>query len=138
MAKSARIGLALGGGAARGIAHIGVLKVLEREGITVDFIAGTSAGSIIGAAHAAGISWEEMWDLAQQLRWGEVVQPSFSGLGLVRTDRLQQLMERVLGEVTFDQLAIPFSAVAPRPALRSRVSLNRCNWTDDSSSMAAY
>ena len=59
-----KVGIALGGGFARGLAHIGVLKVLEEENIPVDFIAGTSVGSVIGAAYASGISAKELEEIA--------------------------------------------------------------------------
>ena len=59
-----KIGIALGGGFARGLAHIGILKVLEEENIPIDFIAGTSVGSVIGAAYASGISAKELEEVA--------------------------------------------------------------------------
>ena len=61
--------LALGGGFARGLAHIGILKVLEEEAIPVDFIAGTSVGSVIGAAYASGISAKELEEIASLVRF---------------------------------------------------------------------
>ncbi|HEX3155012.1 MAG TPA: patatin-like phospholipase family protein, partial [Candidatus Angelobacter sp.] len=64
-----KIGIALGGGFARGLAHIGILKVLEEENIPVDFIAGTSVGSVIGAAYASGISAKELEEVAALVRF---------------------------------------------------------------------
>jgi predicted acylesterase/phospholipase RssA len=63
-ARRPKVGIALGGGFARGLAHIGVLKVLEEENIPVDFIAGTSVGSVIGAAYASGMSAKELEEVA--------------------------------------------------------------------------
>ncbi|MFW6229286.1 MAG: patatin-like phospholipase family protein [Alkalispirochaeta sp.] len=83
-----RIGLALGGGAARGIAHIGVLKVIEEAGLPISAVAGTSVGSIVGALMAAGLSWREIYEVSRNIGWSKLLQLSFSGLGLVKTSRL--------------------------------------------------
>ena len=70
-ARIPRIGIALGGGFARGLAHIGILKVLEEENIPVDYIAGTSVGSVIGAAYASGMSAKELEEVAALVRFKE-------------------------------------------------------------------
>ncbi|SIQ75272.1 NTE family protein [Alkalispirochaeta americana] len=106
------LGLALGGGAARGIAHIGAIKVLQEEDIPIAAVAGTSIGSIIGAMYCAGMSWEEMWELSQEITWGELLRPSFSGLGLVKTDRMEEILTDRLGNISFEDLLIPLTAVA--------------------------
>ena len=72
------IGIALGGGFARGLAHIGVLKVLEQEGIPVDFIAGTSVGAVIGAAFAGGMSAKELEEIAALVRFKDFSRWTFS------------------------------------------------------------
>src|SRR5688500_9327203 len=66
------VGLALGGGAARGFAHIGVLQVLEEAGISIDIVAGCSSGAIIGALFAAGISAQQQHELVRGLRWNNL------------------------------------------------------------------
>src|SRR5438309_11438823 len=81
-----RIGLALGGGFARGVAHIGVLKVLEREGIPIDYIAGTSSGAIIGAMYCSGICAKELEEISYLLRFGDFARLTISRLGLWTTD----------------------------------------------------
>ncbi|POR01993.1 hypothetical protein AU468_06990 [Alkalispirochaeta sphaeroplastigenens] len=106
------LGLALGGGAARGIAHIGAIKVLQEEDIPITAVAGTSIGSIIGAFYCAGMSWEEMWELSQEITWGELLRPSFSGMGLVKTERMEAILLDRLGDITFQELLIPLTAVA--------------------------
>ncbi len=106
------IGLALGGGAARGIAHIGVIKVLQEEQIPVRAVAGTSIGSIMGALYCSGMGWEQMWEVASEITWGELVQPTISGMGLVKTDKLERYIEKLLQEVTFQELTIPLQVVA--------------------------
>ena len=107
-----RVGLALGGGAARGIAHIGVLKALDEAGVTITAIAGTSVGSIIGALYAGGMNWREIHEFSKEIAWNKLLQLSFSGLGLAKTERLEQLVDDLLGDRKIEDLAIPFAAVA--------------------------
>jgi len=109
---SVRIGLALGGGAALGLAHIGVLRVLWEEGIHVDCVAGTSAGSVIGAAHCAGRSWREIWEAARRLEWSHVVSLTFPRQGMMRLDKLERYVQAMTGALDFAELLIPFAAVA--------------------------
>jgi NTE family protein len=107
-----RLGLALGGGAARGFAHIGVLKVLAEEGIRADLVAGTSAGSLVGALYCAGRSWEEIRAVGRDINWPDLVSPAWPTLGLARTDKLEAVIERHLQGRSFAELEIPFRAVA--------------------------
>jgi NTE family protein len=107
-----RVGLALSGGAARGLAHVGVLQILEREGVPVDYIAGTSAGSVAGAAFAAGLRGERLLELALGVRWRDISRPVWPRRGLVSFARLESYLVRVLGDLTFDDLDIPYGAVA--------------------------
>lgn len=113
------ISLALGGGGARGLAHVGVLKVLRREAIPVQAIAGTSMGAIIGGTYAAGVPVEqiEAFALRVQRRRDQIrlvdLKLSVSGSGLLRGTRIYRLLADMLGEQsTFDQLLIPFAVVA--------------------------
>ncbi|MBN2548936.1 MAG: patatin-like phospholipase family protein [Anaerolineales bacterium] len=112
-----KIGLALGGGGARGLAHIGVLKVLQGENIPIDAIAGTSMGGIIGCLHASGISVDEME--AEARRVGrrreqiKLIDPELTGLGLIKGTRLYRYLANMLGEdLTFADLHIPLALVA--------------------------
>ncbi|NIO68755.1 MAG: patatin, partial [Anaerolineae bacterium] len=110
--KPRKIGLALGGGGARGAAHVGVLRVLEREGIRPDYVVGVSAGSVVGAGYCAGMSVAEMEELALDLQWsklGRIVRPR---LGFFDSQRLESYVTEVIGDFQFADLAIPFSAVA--------------------------
>lgn len=107
-----RVGLALGGGAARGFAHVGVLKVLEEEGIPVDCIAGTSAGSLFGVLHCAGYTWREIVELAREVSWSDLIRPAWRHLGLVRSDRLEAVIERAVPVPIFEKLNIPLKVVA--------------------------
>jgi NTE family protein len=106
------IGLALGGGAARGLAHIGVLKVLEEERIAVHRVAGTSAGSLIGSLFCAGFGWRGLRETAQKIDWSDLVTPTWPTLGVVSPEKLEKTLSRLLQGRSFDDLAIPFRAVA--------------------------
>jgi len=116
MSAYPKIGLALSGGGARGLAHIGVLKVLEREGIPVDLLAGTSMGGVIAAGYAAGLNAAYLEQEALRLsRWRNLlplVDRSLPGLGLVRGERVRDYLASHIGEMTFDQLRIPLALVA--------------------------
>ncbi|MBN1835348.1 MAG: patatin-like phospholipase family protein, partial [Spirochaetales bacterium] len=98
-----RLGLALGGGAARGFAHLGVLKVLAEEGIEVAAVAGTSAGSLVGALFCAGKSWEEIRAIGHRIEWQDLVSPTWPSLGLVRTDKLEKVIDELLEGRSFDE-----------------------------------
>jgi NTE family protein len=111
-AAGTRLGIAFGGGAARGFAHIGVLKVLAEKGIRADVAAGTSAGSLVGALYCAGRSWEEIRDIARDIDWPDLVSPTWPSLGLVKTDKLESVIAEQLEGRSFAELEIPFSAVA--------------------------
>lgn len=119
-----KIGLALGGGVARGLAHIGVLSVLEDAGIPIDCIAGTSMGAIIGSAYSAGLTIDELRTIAARTGWWQVSRPFFSAGGLVTFKRLEQWIEANVGEFDVRDLAIPFAAVASDLASGERVVLS--------------
>jgi NTE family protein len=111
--KSARrLGLALGGGAAFGLAHLGVLKALSEEGIAVDFVAGTSAGSFVGAAYCSGRTWQEIRDRARSVDWSSFASLTVPRRGVMRLDRMERFITEDLGIGLFSELAIPFAAVA--------------------------
>lgn len=114
--KSAkRVGLALGSGVARGLAHIGVLEVLEREGIPIDMISGTSMGAIIGAAYAGGKSASEIKEIALDLGWKKMLpllDLTAPITGFIGGRRLKKRLKEIIGEVNFSDLAKPFACVA--------------------------
>jgi NTE family protein len=107
-----KLGLALGGGFARGIAHVGVLKVLEEEGIPVDYVAGTSVGAIIGAAYCGGMTAAELADMAKTLRFADFARLTLSRYGFYNSDRMVRFFERVLKQHTFEDLKIPLAITA--------------------------
>lgn len=132
---TAKIGLVLGGGGARGLAHIGVLKVLLRERIPIDVISGTSMGGIVGAMHAAGISIEQME--AEALKRGDIgqifklVDLRLVGSGLLGGKRIKKLLTDLLGpETTFADLQLPFAVVSVDYTSGREVVLKEGNLVD--------
>jgi NTE family protein len=110
--KRLTLGVALGGGFARGIAHIGVLKVLEEENILVDYVAGTSVGAIIGAAYCCGMTAAELANIAGTLRLGDFARLTLSRYGFYNSDRMLRLFARLLKCRTFEELRIPLAITA--------------------------
>lgn len=107
-----KIGVALGGGFARGLAHIGVLKVLEEEQIPIDFLAGTSVGSVIGAGYASGISAKELEEIAALVRFKDFSRWTFSRFGLFSNDKMSIFLGKTLRARTFEELKIPLAIAA--------------------------
>jgi NTE family protein len=107
-----RIGLALSGGAARGIAHVGVLRALEENAIPIDAIAGASAGALIGGCYAAGLSVTELEEMARKFRWRHMGRIAFSRLGLQSNARMEKFLRARLPVTRFEDLKIPFAALA--------------------------
>ncbi|HLL11082.1 MAG TPA: patatin-like phospholipase family protein [Rubrivivax sp.] len=107
-----RIGLALGGGAARGFAHIGVIQVLEEAGIRPDLVVGTSAGSLVAALYASGKTAVEMAALAQGMDEGSITDWSFPARGLIRGEALARYVREHTGGRTIEQMRLPLGIVA--------------------------
>jgi NTE family protein len=108
-----QIGLALSSGGAKGIAHVGVLKVLEEAQIPVSMLAGTSMGGVVAAAYAAGRSAGEIEQLFRSLRLLDIVQRDRTGLGLLGQDKMARMLREALGgDLTFAQLNLPLALVA--------------------------
>lgn len=106
------IGLALSGGAARGNAHVGVLRALLENKISIDYVAGTSAGSLVGGALASGMPLDEIEDLGRTMRWRDIGRVTMSRLGVQSNERLEQYVRERLPITKFEDLPIPFAAVA--------------------------
>ena len=111
-ARVPAIGVALGGGFARGMAHIGVLKVLEQEGIPVRIIAGTSVGALIGACYCSGLSIAELEKVARSVRFTTFARWTVSRYGFASNDRMMQFLNRTLKVKTFEELRIPLGITA--------------------------
>jgi len=107
-----RIGLVLGGGAARGFAHIGVIKVLEAQGILPDLIVGTSAGSVVGALYASGLNGFELHKVGMELDENTLADISFPSRGILKGEALQDWINRLVRQRPLERLGKPFAAVA--------------------------
>lgn len=114
--RKIKIGLALGGGAARGFAHIGVIKALEAQGIVPDIVVGTSAGSVVGALYAAGNNGFELQRTAMDMDEAAIsdwAMPFFGKVsGVLKGDALQNYVNKAVKNVPIERLKIPFGAVA--------------------------
>jgi NTE family protein len=110
--KRPRLGLALSGGAARGIAHVGVLKVFAEHGIEVDCVAGTSAGALVGGALASGMPLEEIEKIGRSLRWRDFGRVTLSRLGVQSSALMEDYIRARFPKTRFEELPIPFAAVA--------------------------
>jgi NTE family protein len=114
--KKIKIGLALGGGAARGFAHIGVIKALEAQGIYPDIVVGTSAGSVVGALYAAGNTGFQLQKLAMEMDEASISDwavPLFrKNTGVLKGEALQSYVNKAVNNLPMEKLKIPFGAVA--------------------------
>lgn len=110
--KPPLIGLALGGGAARGFAHIGVIQVLEQAGIRPDLVIGTSAGSLVAALYASGKGGAELATLARTMDEGAFADWSFPGRGLIRGEALARYVREHTGGKRIEQMKLPLGIVA--------------------------
>ncbi len=129
---SPKIGLALGSGAARGWAHIGVIKALRAAGIEPHIVCGTSIGALVGAAYAAGrLEPFERW--VRQLTWRDVIRYmdlQFSGGGVMEGERLIEYARRHVRDVAIEALPIPYAAVATELASGQEVWLQKGSLLD--------
>jgi NTE family protein len=105
------IGLALSGGAARGAAHLGVLRILEREKIPIDMVAGTSTGSIVGACYCAGIGVEKMVTLINGLHWRHIARPTLPVRGLFTFRKLEDWLVGIIGDRQFTDMQRPLAVM---------------------------
>lgn len=112
-----RLGLALSGGVARGLAHVGVIQALEAEGIHADFVSGVSAGALVGACYAGGLSVDGLARMAHEFNWVRIATPVLprlrrqgpAQLGLVNFSKIELFLARAIGDVTFDELPRPLA-----------------------------
>lgn len=112
---SKKIGLALGGGGARGVCHIGVIKALEEAGIKPDFISGCSMGSVVGACYAKGMPTDEMMEIVSKLSALKLIDLTvapITKLGLLQGNKMNRLLKQHIGDIQFSDLNIPFTCVA--------------------------
>jgi NTE family protein len=124
--KKLKVGLALGGGGARGFAHLGVLKAFEEQGLKFDFVAGTSAGALVGAMYCAGMNTDEMIKIAKTVSFKDI-RTSKIPLMPNKTDNLRQLLVNAIGDLEFSQLKLPFCAVAVDMITATEIHLTKGN-----------
>ncbi|MFA6321494.1 MAG: patatin-like phospholipase family protein, partial [Candidatus Omnitrophota bacterium] len=110
--KKKKVALALGGGSARGIAHIGVLKVLEKERIPIDAIVGTSMGAMIGAAYSVGVSVAQMEEHAYKFTTKKILDPTMPSMGLLAGKKLENTIRELIDGKGFEDCRIPLAVVA--------------------------
>jgi NTE family protein len=132
MVTRPRIGLALGSGAGRGWAHIGVLRALERAGVEADVVCGTSVGALVGGVYLAGRldtleEWARKLNMLRLLRYIDV---RVKGGGLIAGDRLMNRLERDLGDILVEDLGKPFAAVATEIPTGHEIWLRRGRLAD--------
>jgi NTE family protein len=109
-----KVGLALGAGSARGLAHIGVLKVLTREHIPIDMVSGTSAGALIGGMFASGKTPEEIEKIVRNLiarRYSLFADPALPVTGLIRGKKIRDTLKLIYGDLSFNDLKLPFACM---------------------------
>lgn len=119
-AGAPRLGLALSGGAARAVAHVGVLQAFAAAGVPVDCLAGTSGGALVGVLYAAGMPLAEIERLASGVRWADLVAFHLPRLGFLSSRPLADFVQGLIGDVTFSELERPFAAVATNLATGER------------------
>ncbi len=122
-----KIGLALGGGAAKGFAHIGVIKMLEAHDIRADVVAGTSAGSVVGSLYASGLDAFALQEHAFGLDEGKIRDVRLFSGGVIKGEKLQNYVNKQLQDRPLESLVKPFAAVATRLDTGERIAFNRGN-----------
>jgi len=107
-----RLGLALGSGAARGLAHIGVLKALSQHNVPIDYLAGSSVGAVVGALFAAGYPVSKLIEVGKSMSIGRLARPTLSRRGLSSSQVVEDLVVSLIGDLDFNDLPIPLTVVA--------------------------
>jgi len=107
-----KIGLALGGGAAFGAAHIGVLRAIDELKTEISFIAGTSIGAFVAALYCFGKNWNKIEEIAREIKWREIAKISLSKYGILSNKKLEDFLEEHIGDVDFSESRLPLAIVA--------------------------
>lgn len=125
-----KVGLALGGGATLGAAHVGVLRALEKYEIEIDCIAGTSIGAMVAAFYAFGMSVDDIENIALDLDWPDISGLTLSKMGLLTNNAMGKLLNEYFGDVQFDEAHIPFAAVATDISTGNKIILRKGDVSD--------
>lgn len=107
-----KVGLVLGGGVARAIAHIGVLKVLQSNNVPVALVAGTSAGSLIGAVYASGMELSLLEEISLRIKWSDFFKLTMFRPGFISAAAIEEFVIRYIGDLDISDLKLPYAAVA--------------------------
>ncbi len=110
--RTPRIGLALSGGTAKSVAHVGVIRALAEAGVTVDVVAGTSGGSIVATMFATGMPLETLDAIARSMSWRKLIKLKLTRLGFISSRRIEDFVRETIGDVHFEDLRIPCGVVA--------------------------
>ena len=128
MNKKIKLGLVLGGGGCRGIGHIGVLKAFEELGVKFDYVAGTSAGSIVGALYAFGKTPEEMEKLIKTLKKSDIMSGLIPFVKPAKTEKLENLLNKIFGDITvFSEMKTPLTVVCTDVKTGKEIDFNYGN-----------
>lgn len=124
-----KVGLALGAGGAKGLAHIGVLQVLNQNNIKIDYVAGASMGAIVGAAFAAGADMDFLAKLAMSLNQTHIFDVTMPRIGLLKGDKAQEIIKLITHNKTFSELDVPLAVVATDIETGKRVTFQEGDLT---------
>jgi NTE family protein len=119
------IGLALGGGAVLGAAHIGVLKAIREKNISVEYLTGTSIGAFVAALYAFGKTWEEIQAIALELKWMDITDLSLSRYGLLSNEKMGELITGHIGNQNIEDADIPLAMLATNISNGDKVVLDK-------------
>ena len=125
-----KLGLALGAGGSRGVAHIGFLKALDDADIKIDYIVGASMGSVVGGAYAAGISPDMMREIVFNLRLVDLLTPAKQKGGVFGNAKMRSVIVKHIGDISFEELEIPFHCVAVDMVKQEVVEFSEGNLVD--------
>ena len=110
--RDIKIGVALSGGTAKSVTHVGVLKALTEAGIPIDYVAATSGGSIVAAMYASGMPISTMESVAIAMSWRKLVSIKLTLLGFISSQRIEEFIEELIGDIDFSDLNVPTEVVA--------------------------
>jgi len=128
--RKKKLGLALGGGAVLGAAHVGVLRAIEEFGIQISYISGTSIGAFVSSFYAFNKSWEEIQKIARGLKWLDITEVSLSRFGLLSNEKLGNLINEHLGKKNIEDADIPLAMVATDITTGEKVVLKKGSVAD--------
>lgn len=123
--NNGKIGLALGGGAILGAAHIGVLKAIDEFNIQINFLSGTSAGALVASLFSFGKNWEEIKTIAEDMNWFDVSELSLSKYALLSNEKIGSIIKKNIGKVKIEEAEIPLSVIATNISNGKKVVLKK-------------